>query len=327
MTRRIAVIGFGAVGRETTTLLSARGDAVRIVQRREPPKPKVPDGAVFQAADVEDREAILRACAKVDTVVCCAGLPYDSAVWARAWPRAMVNLLDGCAASGARFVFADNLYMYGPQTRPLTEDMPLSTYGRKPHIRAEITQLWRKAHDAGRVRAVAVRAPDFYGPDVSTSVISAYGVARLVAGKAALVPYPADNPHDFTYVPDFARALVTLIDAPDDAYGQAWHVPNAPTRTLREILTMAAERIGVAPRINVLPPALAAVLALFWKDMAEIREMKFQWERPYVVDASKFAARFWRDATSFESGLDATVAYYRGGRTTASGQAVRSAAH
>ncbi|HEV3190724.1 MAG TPA: NAD-dependent epimerase/dehydratase family protein [Polyangiaceae bacterium] len=326
MTRRIAVVGFGAVGRETAALLSARGDAVRIVQRREPPKPKAPDGAVFQAADVEDREAILRACANVDTVVCCVGLPYDSELWARAWPRAMSNLLDGCAASGARFVFADNLYMYGPQTQPLTEDMPLTTYGRKPRIRAEITQLWRKAHDAGQVRAVAVRAPDFYGPDVATSVISAYGVARLVAGKAALVPYPADNPHDFTYVPDFARALVTLIDAPDDAYGQAWHVPNAPTRTLREILTMAAERIGVAPRINVLPPALTAVLALFWKDIAEIREMKFQWNRPYVVNSSKFAARFWRDATSFESGLEATIAFYRGGRMSASGQVAGSPA-
>jgi nucleoside-diphosphate-sugar epimerase len=318
MTRRIAIVGFGAVGRETTSLLAARGETVRIVQRRAPNK--VPDGAVFHAADVEDGAAILRACAEVDAVVCCVGLPYECAVWARAWPRAMSNLLDGCAASGARFVFADNLYMYGPQTRPLTEDKPLTTYGCKPRIRAEITDLWRKAHDAGRVRAVAVRAADFYGPDVATSVISAYGVARLVAGKSALVPFPADHPHDFTYVPDFAHALVSLIDAPDDAYGQAWHVPNAPTRTLREVLTLAAERIGVPARISVLPPALAAVLALFRKEMAEIREMKFQWDRPYLVDHSKFAARFWRDATSFEGGLDATIAFYRAMRMSGSAQ-------
>ena len=312
MTRRVAVIGYGAVGREMASLLAARGDEVRIVQRREPREKAA--GSAFQAADVEDDEAIRRACSGVDAVTCCIGLPYDAALWARVWPRAMRNLLDGCAASGARFVFADNLYMYGPQTRPLTEDMPLTTWGKKPRVRAEITRLWREAHDRGKVRAVAVRASDFYGPDVSTSVISAYGVARLLAGKPALTPYPPDRPHDFSYVPDVARALVSLIDAPDDAYGQAWHVPNAPTRTLREIIALAADRIGVEDRLTVLPRWLAAVAGVFDKQVAETREMRFQWERPYLVDASKFASRFWADVTPFEKGLDATIAAYRQAR-------------
>lgn len=309
MVKRVAVIGYGPVGRETASLLAGRGDAVRIVQRRQPPK--MPAGSTFQPADVEDAEAIRRACAGVETVACCIGLPYDSALWARTWPRAMANLLAGCAASGARLVFADNLYLYGPQNRPLTEDLPLTTFGRKPRIRAEITQMWLEAHRAGKVRAVAVRASDFYGPNAATSVISAYGVARFVAGKPALVPYPADNPHDFTYLPDFGRAVVTLVDAPDDAYGSGWHVPNAPTQTLRQALTLAAARVGVPPRMTVLPRWLGTVAGLFNKEVAEVAEMRFQWDRPYVVDSSKFAARFWRDATPFEQGLDATVASYR----------------
>ena len=309
MVKRTAVIGFGAVGRTLATLLVERGDEVRIVQRRAPSA--TPKGCAFQAADIEDREAAMRACAGVDTVACCIGVPYDSQLWARVWPRAMANLLDGCAVSGARFVFADNLYMYGPRTAPLTESTPLTDYGRKPRIRAEITRLWQAAHEAGRVRAVAVRASDFYGPDVATSVISAFGVARLLAGKAALTPYPPDQPHDFTFVPDFARALASLIDAPDEDYGQPWHTPNAPTRTLRAVLTLAAARIGVPARISVMPSALATLAGLFRKDIAELGEMRFQWDRPYIVDASKFAHRFWSDATSFEDGLDATIGFYR----------------
>ena len=306
------MIGFGAVGRATAALLAARGDAVRIVQRRRPEP--TPAGCTFHAADLEDRESAVRACADADTVACCIGVPYDSALWARVWPQAIANLLIGCEASGARFVFADNLYMYGPRTGTLTEDTPLTNYGRKPRIRAEITRLWRTAHDSGRVRAVAVRASDFYGPNVPTSVISLFGVSRLLGGQPALAPYSPDHPHDFTYVPDFARALITLIDAPDDAYGQAWHVPNAPTRTLREVLTLAAEHMGVPARIRVMPRAFAMLAALFRKDLAELAEMRFQWDRPYRVDASKFANRFWRDATSFEHGLDATIAFYRGTR-------------
>ena len=112
-------------------------------------------------------------------------------------------------------------------------------------------------------------------------------------------------------MPDFARAVATLVDAPDEAYGQAWHVPNAPTRTLRQLLTLAAELIGVAPRISVLPDWLARIVGLFNPPVRELAEMRFQWDRPYLVDASKFAARFWSDPTPFETGLKATIEYYR----------------
>jgi nucleoside-diphosphate-sugar epimerase len=307
--RNIGVIGYGAVGRATASMLANRGDAVRIVQRNKPKE--LPEGCTFQAADSTDREATIRACSGVDAVVCCLGFPYDSALWRRVWPKAMANLIDGCSTSGARLVFADNLYMYGPQTSPLTEKTPLTNHGRKPALRAELTKLWKSAHDTGRVRAVAVRASDFYGPDVATSVISVFGVARLLAGKPALTPYSPEHPHDFAYVPDFARALVTLVDAPDDAYGQAWHVPNASTRTLRDVLTLAASLIGVPARISVLPSALAPIIGLFSKEVREIAEMRFQWDRPYLVDSSKFAARFWNDATPFESGLRDTISFYR----------------
>jgi nucleoside-diphosphate-sugar epimerase len=307
--RNIGVIGYGSVGRATALMLASRDDTVRIVQRRKPKS--LPDRCTFQAADSLDREATVRACDNLDTVICCLGFPYDSALWNRVWPKAMGHLIDGCSASGARLVFADNLYMYGPQSRPLTEEMSLTNYGRKPALRAEITKLWKSAHDSGRVRAVAVRASDFYGPDAAMSVLSVFGVARLLAGKPALIPYSPQHPHDFTYVPDFARALVSLVNAPDDAYGQAWHVPNAPTRTMRELITLAASLIGVPTRMSVLPPALVPIIGLFSKEVRETAEMRFQWDRPYLVDTSKFAAQFWNDATPFETGLGDTISFYR----------------
>ncbi len=200
--------------------------------------------------------------------------------------------------------------MYGPQDRPLIEDMPLTDYGRKPKVRAGITRAWQRANTEGRVEAVAVRASDFYGPDVETSVLSSFGVKRMMQGRAALIPYSPDHPHDYTYVPDFARALVTLLDAPADAYGQAWHVPNAPTETLRSLIVKAAGMIGVAPRLTVMPRAMLHIVGLFDRQVYELIEMGFQTDSPYIVDASKFARRFWGDATSFEAGLQATIASY-----------------
>lgn len=306
---RVVVFGYGAVGREIATQLAARGDEVTVSQRHEPPA--LAKGLRFVPCDITHPEAVVRACAGQDTVICAVGFPYDRRVWEVNWPPAMRALMAGCAAAGARFVFADTLYALGPQTAPLTEDMPLTSYGRKPRVRAEVTRIWIEAHAAGRVRAAAARASDFYGPDVPHSVLSVYGVERMLAGRPAVVPYSPDFPHDFTYVPDYARAVTMLVDAPDDAYGQAWNVPNAATRTLRQLLELAAALAGVRARIVVIPAWAQPALALFAPALREIPEMRFQWDRPYLVDASKFVARFGDIATPFERGLAETIRFYR----------------
>lgn len=307
------VFGHGAVGREITAILVARGDDVTVAQRHLPPA--LPFGVRFVTCDLTAEDQTIAACAGQDVVICAAAFPYDSRIWAKAWPAAMTAMLTGCERSGARFVFADNLYMHGPQpgaTPPaLREDMPLTDYGRKPKIRADITRLWQTAHDAGRVRAAAVRASDFYGPDVPNSPISTLGVARLIAGKPAMVLGNPDLPHDVTYVPDFARAVVTLADAPDDAYGQAWNVPNAPTRTLRALLALAAGLAGTRLRLRTMPGWIFPLLGLIRRDAYELAEMRFQTERPYRIDSSKFRNRFGMEPTSFEDGMAATVAFYQ----------------
>jgi nucleoside-diphosphate-sugar epimerase len=308
MEANVTVMGYGAVGRETVKLLADRGDRVCVAQRSNPRGLRLE--AKFVPTDVLNAESVLNACAASEAVICCLGFPYDSRIWQKTWPTAMSNLLAACEKAKARFIFADNLYMYGPQTAPLTEDMPLTEFGRKPKLRAEITRLWQEAHAQGRVQAVAVRASDFYGPDAPTSVLSAYGVKNLLAGKAAIAPYPVVFPHDVTYVPDFARALVTLLDAPAEAYGQAWHVPNAPTQTFRSLIEKAAGLIGVEPTMRVIPEILLQLGGLFDRQTYELIEMRFQADRPYLVNAQKFSKRFWGDATSFEDGLRATIASY-----------------
>jgi nucleoside-diphosphate-sugar epimerase len=185
MAKRIVIAGYAAVGRALLPLLVARGDAATVVQRRNPGQ--LPYQARFVAADLEDAGKTVQACHGADAVVCAAGVPYHAATYVRVWPVIMRNLLQACAKASARFVFADSLYMYGPQTRPLTEEMPLTNFGAKPRVRAEITRQWLDAHHSGIVSAVAVRASDFYGPDVPTSVISTYGpTAGAQSGASAL---------------------------------------------------------------------------------------------------------------------------------------------
>lgn len=303
------VVSYGALGREITRQLTAAGRPVVVIQRRKPAD--LPAGATFIAADIMDVQAITAALAGAKEVICALGLPYQASLWEEGWPRAMANLLAGCEAAGARMVFADNLYLYGPVDGPLTEDLPAVAYGKKPRARAAVTRLWQEAHAAGRVKVAAVRSPDFYGPGVEQSVLGSASLMTLARGKGATLVGNADLPHDVAHVSDYARAVITLRDAPDSDFGQAWHVPTAPTRTLRQHLQMVADLLGVPLRLTVLPKWLTPIIGHFVPFVKEGVEMQFLFDRPYVVKADKFRRRFWSDVTPFETGLPAAAQYFR----------------
>src|SRR5260370_28632066 len=305
MSGRSVIFGYGPVGRAIAARLLAEGREVLVAQRKEPPG--LPNGLTFTPSDALDRESVVKAARGADQIVVAIGLPYSSAVWREGWPRAIENFVAAAEASGARVVFIDDLYMYGPQTTPLSETMALTHDGIKPAARAVATRVWMVADAAGRARVAALRAPDFYGPGVGQSWLGDATIGALARGKAAAFIGSPDMPHDYAYLPDVARAATTLLGAPDSAFGQAWHVPCAPTRTTREILAIAADALGVKLRINAMPEWLLRPAGLFSPFFRGLREMRVQWERPYRVDSSEFAKTFLAGATPFETSVRQTA--------------------
>lgn len=303
MAEHILIIGFGPVGKATADALQGRN--IRVAQRSRPKD--LADTIPFISCDVLDPQSVRHAVRGATQIVLAIGFAYESKVWSEYWPKAMANVLDAAAAEKSRIVFVDNLYMYGPQTKPLREDMALQDYGIKPAARAKITRQWMSAHQTGRVKVAALRAPDFYGPNVNQSHLGGLAFGNLAKGKNAMLIVNPDQRHAFAYVPDIARGVVTLLDAPDEDFGQAWHIPCAPITTPREILAMAAKAMGKPLRITAIPLWSMPIMALFVPMMKEMLEMRFQWDRPYELDSSKFAKRFWSDATPFETGAIKTM--------------------
>lgn len=304
--RLTVVFGFGAIGRAVARALVARGDAVRVVQRSKPAD--LPIGATYLACDVLDAGAVRRAVAGAGRIVIAVGFAYDARVWRRAWPMAMANVLEAAAHARARVVFVDNLYMLGPQTEPLREDMPLSMAGEKTAVRSEVTRMWLAAVHGGRVCMTALRSSDFYGPHVTLSQLGDNAFGALGRGKTALLLAPPDTPHDFAYVPDIARAVLLLMDAPlGEVNGRVWNMPCAPTRTPRQILELGAQALGRPLQIKAIPLWMLPALGLVSRLMKETTDMRFAWDRPYRVDASKFSRHFGFQPTPFETGAAETA--------------------
>ena len=306
----VAIFGYGPTGIATAERLIARGTPVRIVQRKRPAS--LPAGAEFMACDALDAGQVLRAMAGAEQAVITIGFEYVGKVWKAAWPKATANFIAAAEATRARIVHIDNMYMYGPQSAaPLHEDLPLTTYGVKPAARADVTRMWQKAAREGRIRWASLRAPDFYGPGVDRSHIGETGLGAIAQGKSAMLLMSPDQPHAFAYVPDIARAALSLLDAGDDAFNQVWHVPCAPTRTPRQVLEIGADAIGQKLKLMAMPTLGLRLMGVFSPFLRECIEMRFTWNRPYHVDATKFARRFWGDATPLEVGVPETVRAFR----------------
>ena len=309
MADRITIFGHGSVGRATAARLLSEGREVVVAQRNAPRD--LPSGATFAPVDALDRDAVVKAVRGSGQFVVAIGFPYSGPLWREVWPKVMTNFVEACKATGARMVFVDNLYMYGPQTTPLNETMPLADYGLKPAARSAATRIWMAAAAAGEARVAALRPPDFYGPGVGLSFLGDTSIGKLAQGKAAVFVGSPDVLHDYAYVPDIARAVGTLLDAPDLAFGQAWHMPCAPTRTTRDLLQIAADTLHVKLHISALPAWMLGPSAMFSPLLRELKEMRFQWDRPYQVDASRFRAAFWADVTPFETGVPETALAFR----------------
>ena len=114
------VAGLGAVGRAVVGELVARGLPVRAVARHR--ASGLPAGVDVIEADMADPASARRALAGAAVVYHAASAPYDR--WPALLPRLMKGVIEGASATGARVVYADNLYAYGPVAGPLTEDLP-----------------------------------------------------------------------------------------------------------------------------------------------------------------------------------------------------------
>jgi nucleoside-diphosphate-sugar epimerase len=102
----------------------------------------------------------------------------------------------------------------------------------------------------------------------------------------------------------------------DDAYGRSWHVPNAPAKSVREVVAMLYALAGREPKMTVMPGFMLSALGWFSPLMREIGEMRMNLEKPYLVDSSAFVARFGWEAMPLSAGLERTLDWYRRAEAT-----------
>ncbi len=297
----------GAIGGAVVAELLRRGHAVRAVSRGG----HAPDGVQGAAADAADPTQAAAAAAGAAVIYHCASPPYTK--WPELFPALTRSILSAAESSGAKLVFADNLYAYGPVDGPLREDLPALARGRKGRTRVQMAAEILDAQRENRARVVIGRASDYYGPHGTASTAGETLFGRIVAGKRPLWTGKLDQPHTFHYLPDLARGLIVLASRPD-ADGQVWHLPAAKPLTAQQFFDLVSTAAGrpSPTKASVAGPALLAVAGLFSPMLRELRETTYQFRAPFVLDSSKFEAAFGPlESTPHPEAVAHTLAWYR----------------
>jgi nucleoside-diphosphate-sugar epimerase len=305
------ILGTGPVGMAIMETLAAQPDAPHIlmVNRSGKSPETLPAGVEVVASDMRDL-------AKVAQVTHGAAVVYTTAQpaytrWAQEFPQLQAAILDGVARSGAKLVIAENLYMYADTDgAPLHEALPYAPHTRKGRVRAAMTEAAFAAHKAGKLQVTAGRASNFYGPRALGSSVGDRLFEGILKGKGAEIIGSADQPHTLTYIEDFGRALVTL-GAHEQAFGRAWHVPNAPAMTMREFVAIISKILGQPVKLNVMGTMMMRIGGLFIPEAREGIEMMYEYVKPYRVSHSDYAQAFGEPFTPIETGLRTTLAWYQ----------------
>ena len=302
---RHLILGAGLVGGTLARQLSARGDQITLGTRSGTTVP----GATPVKLDASSPADVTGAARGADTIFVCTNPPYTN--WVADWPPIFDAVIKSARDSGAGLVLMGNLYAYGPPDGPMTEHSQLATTEKKGLVRKAGWEKVLAAHERGEIRAVEVRASDYFGPGaagMSTHLGGGF-FQPLLASKTARVVGDPVLEHSWSFLPDIAATLIAAADHPGE-WGRAWHVPSASVPR-SEIARQVNERWGVNGRVAPIPQWSLKALGTVIPIMREISASSYQFTMPFVIDSEETRKMLGVKATSWDQALEVTVDSYR----------------
>lgn len=297
----------GGAGAAIVRELAGRGKTVRAITR-EGTAPFAIENVEWLAADARDAGQVREACRGAAAIYHAVNVPYPA--WPDVLPPVMEAAIAAAEASGARLVYVDNLYLYGPVAARMDESLPAAATTKKGRLRAALAARVLAAHREGRLRATIGRCSDFYGPGVANSAAGAELFRAIRNGRATRWFGSLDQPHSLSFIADAAAGFATLGDD-ERSLGEVWHLPVAEPLTGRLFITLAAEIAGTKPHPRALPPWAIRLAGLANPLAREFSELTYQFERPFVVDDGKYRRVFGGGSTAYREALANTIAWYR----------------
>jgi nucleoside-diphosphate-sugar epimerase len=304
------ILGTGQLGLAIMQMLLEKNpnEKILLVNRSGKLPMPIPENVQVVAADVTSATAMKDVASRSEIIFSCTDMPYDQ--WAVFYPAAAAALAHALRNIKAKLVFADNLYSYGNVSgEEMHEAMPHTAKTKKGKIRAGVINTLLYSGDAFNSRVAFVKAADFIGPRIHKGIFDTAFLDSVYNGKTVRLFGNIALPHTFTYINDFAAAMINVGTA-SDTFGQIWHVPNAPALSLDKWVHLFEVVADKKIKKSVTPKLLIRIAGLFNSFINELYEMAYQFEYPYLVNHDKYVQRFGNHATYPSDIVKETINWY-----------------
>ncbi|MDN7427000.1 hypothetical protein CFB89_24805 [Burkholderia sp. AU16741] len=310
--RQALVLGAsGGIGGEVARQLRDAGWQVRALKRGLDAEVVERDGIAWVRGDALDRDAVVRA-ARGCSVIVHAVNPPGYRNWATQVLPMIDNTIAAARAAQATVVLPGTVYNFGADAFPvLREDAPQHPATRKGAIRVELERRLQDASVHG-VRAIVVRAGDFFGPQLGNSWFS-QGLIKPGRPVATISVPSRGVGHQWSYVPDVARTMLELIERRETLepfarfhLGGHW---DEDGMQMAQAVQRVAQRHGMRPALRDFPWWLVWAAAPFVTTLRELLEMRYLWREPIRMDNARVTAVLGREpVTPLDTAVEATLA-------------------
>ena len=254
-------------------------------------------GVRWIEADPADTAALAVQARGAAVVVNALSPVYTHKVWRREVPRLTLAAIAITHQLGATLMQPANIYNFGAELPALLrEDTPQVAATVKGRLRIESEAQIRNAADAGMIRAVVIRAGDFFGSGKG-SWLDLVLAKDLPRGRFTY-PGPLKLPHAWAYLPDLAQCFVRVAQARAGlpAFETLHFAGHALTGNdwAGALADIAREHGWLDARVRIrqrtLPWPLLRALGAVMPTFAALAEMRYLWQRPHRLVATRLQA-------------------------------------
>ena len=296
------IFGTGPLGRYTAEALLQMGHKVNLINRSGDML-STPNGAQLIKADALKIDRHSDLFKGVKAIYQCSQPAYHC--WKEEFPQLQNAILKIAIKNNTKLIVAENLYMYGnTHGQPMTEDTPNNPCSKKGQVRMEMSNRLFEAFQQGKVQVATVRGSDFFGPwePINGEMIFKGALQKKTVNMLGNL----NQPHSFTYVKDFGKALA-IAGTDDRATGRAWHVPSGKPYTQNELAALLSIELGYQVKTRATGKIMLSLIGLFNKSAIEVVEMLYEYNEPFIMNSDLMESTFGLKATPMEQRIKETL--------------------
>ena len=318
----------GLLGSHIAEQLVRRGEEVRAFVRPTSDTSFLDSiGVEKVAGDLDDREALGKACDGVRVVYHSAAKVGDWGPWSE-FQRITVDgtrnvLEEACEAGVERFLHVSSISAYGhidgeglvlDETAPLGRQLGRWSYYSRAKVLAEEI-VWR-SHGEGRIAVTVIRPSWLYGPRDRASIGRL--VAAISSGKAVLLG-DGQNRLSLTYAGNAAEGAI-LVAGRDEARGEAYNCSSDGDITLQGYFGLIAGALGKQPVRKKLPYKVVKNVAFLLEIIGRLTGRKeppmlsryavWLMGRRVFFSPEKIRKLGWTPTVDYKTGVPMTVEWY-----------------